>query len=85
MTEKYTETTERERTLSVHCDICGVEICEPDHWADRSEVVIRYEHGTVYLEGGSTVEYEMDVCSHCFMTKILTLAPFGVEPRDNSF
>ena len=82
---KYTKevvkpATTETRTIKVECDLCKNEIKRG--WYAVSEVIIQYEHGTSYPEGGSSEIDKIDMCPECFKNKLLPwLESLGVKPR----
>lgn len=68
-----------ERLEKTTCDLCGNEIPAKSSY-DVSEITIRHKTGSNYPEGGSGVDYEVDMCLACWKDKLLPwLATFGAK------
>jgi len=71
------KTYETDVVMKVTCDICGREGQMSD-WPveggtgyETNETKVYFKTGTAYPEGGSGVEYDVDVCPKCFTERLI--------------
>jgi ribosomal protein S27E len=71
-------------TASVTCDLCGKVISRQRGNAEIVE--IRHRTGSSYPEGGSGVDFEVDMCPDCFDSKLVPwLQSQGAEIRETNW
>ena len=77
MTKKYkkeTVTKTVNRLVKIVCELCGREAKNGDWSPDKygvEEVTIKYRDGSIYPEGGSGTDYEVDICPVCFDDRLI--------------
>lgn len=65
----YTKTTTNTFLDRTACDLCGETIRSTN--SNLQEVTISYRTGTQCSDGGSGMQHEVDMCSACFLNKLL--------------
>jgi hypothetical protein len=81
---KHEPAKEVTRKVGIICDLCKKQSKGYD-WEDgcydRNETEIKRRVGTVYPEGGTVHETEIDLCPECFDNKLIPwFKDQGVEP-----
>lgn len=72
----------RTTTSRIICDGCG-ERTDTHHTYEGDDITIEARVGTVYPETDCRTLYEADVCSQCFVDKVIpALAAVGISVRD---
>lgn len=92
MAKRYvTKTLTRGVLAEMTCDLCGAKSDgaswpTPSGWhKEETEVriVVSRRHGEVYPECGTVYELDVDICSNCFVSKlILWLKEQGAEMNE---
>jgi len=74
MKHKERKTWEAFVVVRVTCDICGYDGKDGD-WKENTydvrETQVSLRTGTSYPDGGSGVEYEVDLCPKCFAERLI--------------
>lgn len=84
------EIKEQTRCVSIICDLChatGFPGHPEDRWSKESYDIadtlpLKLKTGFSAPDGGSGEEFSVEICAHCFTTKLVPwLKTMGVEPR----
>jgi hypothetical protein len=76
---------ERVESSRETCDGCGKDLADRESPHDATEITIEAKIGSFYPEGDARTAYDVDVCSDCFVERIvpvLRAAGFNVRERD---
>lgn len=74
MTKKVIPEHVEEVVDKITCDLCGRKInTQQENLRDNKidEVVISYDKGTTYPDGGSGVHTKLDMCGTCFEERLM--------------